>query len=158
LAERVLANFVIRESDVMMIFSASGLAAMPIEMAIGAREAGARIIAVTSVAQSTAEPPRHSSNTRLLDHADVILDLHTPVGDALIDVDGLEQRVGPASTIAAVAYVNAIKVRTAELLAADGITLPVITSGSVVGDERSQELFEAAYREHARRAGSRLRH
>ena len=33
---------------------------------------------------------------------------------------------------------------------------PVLTSASVVGAERSTELFDAAYREHARRAAAVL--
>src|SRR5436190_20237345 len=49
LAERILANFELRSSDVMMIFSASGLSAVPIEMAIGARRRGLKVVAVTSV-------------------------------------------------------------------------------------------------------------
>src|ERR687886_3012570 len=54
LAARILANFELRPTDVMMIFSASGLSAVPIEMALGARERGLKVVAVTSVAQSEA--------------------------------------------------------------------------------------------------------
>ena len=52
---------------------------------------------------------------------------------------------------AAVAIVNAIKVRIAELLVERGAMPPVITRASVVGAERSRTLFDEAYREHARR-------
>src|ERR671933_424345 len=40
LAEAILANFELRASDVMIVFSASGLTAVPIEMALGARRRG----------------------------------------------------------------------------------------------------------------------
>jgi uncharacterized phosphosugar-binding protein len=56
-----------------------------------------------------------------------------------------------------VAFVNAIKSRTAELLVERGAMPPVITSESVVGAERSAELFEEAYLEYARRLSSALR-
>jgi uncharacterized phosphosugar-binding protein len=59
--------------------------------------------------------------------------------------------VGPGSTIGAVAIVNAIKVRTAELLVERGAMPPVITRASAVGAERSRAMFDGAYREHARR-------
>ncbi len=36
----------------MIVFSASGLTAVPVEMARGAKRRGLRVIAVTSVAQS----------------------------------------------------------------------------------------------------------
>jgi uncharacterized phosphosugar-binding protein len=53
--------------------------------------------------------------------------------------------------LAAVAIVNSIKVRTAQLLVERGAMPSVITRGSVVGAERSRALFEDAYQEHARR-------
>ena len=57
LAEVILANFQFGPTDVMLIFSASGLTAVPIEMAIGARARGLPVVAVTSVAQSMAGTP-----------------------------------------------------------------------------------------------------
>ena len=87
---------------------------------------------------------------------DLVIDLCTPEADALVTVDGLDTPVGPGSTIAAVAIVNAIKVRTAELLTARGAMPPVITRASVVGEERSRTLFDQAYREHARRIARAL--
>ena len=89
--------------------------------------------------------------------ADVVLDLCTPVGDALVELVGLESPVGPGSTIAAVALVNEIKVQTAALLLARGALPPVLTSPALVGAEESNRLFDAAYAEHARRAGAALR-
>ena len=53
---------------------------------------------------------------RLLDEADLVIDLCTPPADALIAIDGLDTPVGPGTTVTAIAIVNSIKVRTAELL------------------------------------------
>jgi uncharacterized phosphosugar-binding protein len=156
LAEVILSNFQLAPPDVMMVFSAGGLGANAIEMAIGARRRGLPVIAVTSLAQSNAAPPTHSSGTRLYDHADVVIDLCTPAADALVTIDGLDSPVGPGSSVAAVAVVNEIKVQTAERLVGRGQMPPVLTSASVVGRERSAELFDAAYAEHARRAAAAL--
>jgi uncharacterized phosphosugar-binding protein len=125
-------------------------------MAIGARRRGLPVIAVTSVAESRAADLGHSSGTRLLDHADVVIDLGTPVGDALVSVDGLAAPVGPGSSLAGVAVANELKVRTAELLVARGAMPPVLTSASVVGAGESARLFDAAYDEHARRLARAL--
>ena len=89
-------------------------------MARGAQERGLPVIAVTSREQSLAGTRLHSSGTRLLDHADVVLDLCTPAADALVALDDVANPIGPASTLAAVALVNELSVRTAELLAARG--------------------------------------
>jgi uncharacterized phosphosugar-binding protein len=151
LAEVILSNFRFGPEDVMMIFSASGLTAVPVEMARVARARGLRVIAVTSVAQSRAAEPEAAAGSRLMDEADLVIDLCTPHADALCTVDGVETPVGPGSTLTAVAIVNALKVRVAELLAQRGALPPVLTRSTVVGADRSRDLFDAAYREHARR-------
>ena len=58
LAEVILSNFTFGPEDVMIVFSASGLSAVPVELARGARRRGIRVIAVTSVEQSLSEEPR----------------------------------------------------------------------------------------------------
>jgi len=97
------------------------------------------------------EEPTAAVGSRLLDEADLVIDLCTPHADALVTIDGLDTPVGPGSTVAAVAIVNSIKVRTAQLLVERGAMPSVITRSSVVGAERSRALFDDAYREHARR-------
>jgi len=156
LAERILANFELRPTDVMIVFSASGLSAVPIEMALGARERGLKVVAVTSVAQSDAGEATHPAG-RLYDHADVVLDLATPAGDAMVSIAGLATPVAPGSTLAAVVLVNEIKARTAALLVERGAMPPVLTSAAVVGAEASARLFDEAYAEHARRSARALR-
>ena len=156
LAEAILANFALRGSDAMIVFSAGGHSAVSIEIAREARRRGLPVVAVTSVAQSLAREPTHSSGTRLLDHADVVLDLCTPLGDAMVAIDGLATPVGPGSTIAAVALANEIKVRTARLLVQRGTMPPVLTSAAVVGREESARLFDEAYADYATRLAAVL--
>jgi uncharacterized phosphosugar-binding protein len=157
LAEVILSNFHFAPKDAVMVFSASGLGAVVVEFARGARKRGLPVIAVTSTAQSSAGEVEEGVGGRLMDEADIVIDLCTPAGDALCRLDGLpETPVGPGSTLAAVAIADAIKVRTAQLLLAQGKLPPVITSVAEVGPRRSRELFEAAYREHARRAAHSL--
>jgi len=151
LAEVILGNWTFGPQDVLMVFSASGLSAVPVEMARGARRRGLRVIAVTSVAQSMTGSVDPAVGSRLLDEADLVIDLCTPEADAAVAVDGLDTPVGPTSTIAAVAIANALKVRVAELLVARNAMPPVITRASVVGADRSRELFDRAYSDHARR-------
>jgi uncharacterized phosphosugar-binding protein len=157
LAESILANFELEPPDVMIVFSVGGLSAVPLEMAQGARQRGLPVIAVTSVEQSLASSPVHSSGTRLLDHADIVIDLCTPPGDALVRIDGLETPVAPGSTIAAVGIANELKSRTAALLVERGAMPPVLTSAALVGRERSDQLFDQAYADHARRVAGVLR-
>ena len=151
LAAVILDNFEFGPRDVMMIFSASGVTAVPVEMARGSKARGMRVIAVTSVEQSMAVEAEPAAGARLLEVADLVIDLCTPHADALIMIEGLDTPVGPGSTLMAVAIVNSIKVRTAQLLTERGAMPPVITRSTAVGVERSRALFDQAYREHARR-------
>jgi uncharacterized phosphosugar-binding protein len=150
-ARVILDNFNLEPRDVFMIFSASGLSAVPVEMARVARDRGLRVIAVTSVAQSGNSAPEPLVGTRLMEEADLVIDLCTPDADAMVAIDGMDTPVGPGSTLAYVAIVNSLKVRIAQLLVERGAPPPVITRASVIGAERSAALFDSAYREHARR-------
>jgi len=156
LADVILSNFHFKPTDVMIVFSVSGASAVPIEMAMGARAAGIRVIAVTSRAHSTASTSLHHSETRLFDNADLVIDLRTPVGDAGVTIPGLDTPVGPLSTVAAVAVANEIKVQTAAHLQAAGKMPSVLTASAVVGADRSRQLFEDAYADHARRLAEAL--
>src|SRR3954454_4047180 len=118
LAATILASFRLRPTDALIVFSVGGTTAVPIELAQLTREHGLPVIAVTSVEHSQASASQHSSGTRLTAHADVVIDLCTPIGDALAEVGS--ERIGPGSTVAAAAIANAVKVRTAELLTARG--------------------------------------
>lgn len=51
---------------------------------------------------------------------------------------------------------NELKVQTAQLLLERGALPDVLTSGAVVGPERSQRLFDGAYRDHAHRLSRAL--
>jgi uncharacterized phosphosugar-binding protein len=151
LAEVILSNFTFGGSDVMMVFSTGGSTAVPIEIAIGARTRGMAVIAVTAVTHSLVSDPGHSSGTRLLDHADIVIDLGIPPGDSLVGIEGADVRVGPGSTIANVAVVNMIKVATASMLHDRGSLPPVLTGAQLIGADESRSSFDAAFADHARR-------
>ena len=151
LAEVILSNFTFGPQDVLIVFSAGGTTAVPVEMARGGRARGLRVIAVTSVTETEAAAVDPIAGARLVDEADLVIDLCTPHADALVHLDGLDTPVGPGSTLAAVAIANSLKVRIAELLVDRDAMLPVITRASAVGEERPRTLVDQAYREHARR-------
>ncbi len=147
LADQILANFAFGPKDVLIVFSVSGTSAMPVELALGAKARGLRVIGVTSRKHSASS--ESATGVRLMDVADLVIDICTDVGDALISIPDFETPVGPGSTVTTVAIVNEIKVQTAELLVQRGIRPPVLTSPAIVGKERSMELFDNAYDEHS---------
>lgn len=151
LGETILGNFVFRASDVFIVFSNSGVNNVIMDVALGAKARGMTVIGVVSVDHMQATAPKHRSGQRLGDVADLIIDNCTPAGDALVQVDGLAEPVGPGSTVGYAVIVNALKSRVAELLTAAGKPPLVLTSSVLCGAERSAELFEAAYDDYRRR-------
>src|SRR6195256_5619366 len=69
LAEVILSNFSFGPADVMVVFSAGGTTAVPVEMARGAQRRGLKVIAVTSVEQSLSSDIDPAVGSRLTDEA-----------------------------------------------------------------------------------------
>ncbi len=150
-AQVIMRNFVVAEPDSFIIFSNSGVNEVVIDMALEARKRRVPLIAVTSLEHCLASSPRHSSGQRLPDLADVVIDNCTPGGDALVHVDGLEDPVGPGSTVSGAAVVNAIKVLVAEKLAAMDQPPLILTSSFFLGAEKTAERFDQVYDEYRAR-------
>jgi uncharacterized phosphosugar-binding protein len=150
-----LANRPIDEGDVLIVFSHGGRNAAPVEAARYAREAGASVIAVTSKLTLSA-PATHSSGKRMIDFADITIDTGVPVEDALVKVEGWDVPVAGGSTIVACICVGELVARTAQNLAAQGVTLPTFVSPTVAGwsVEANGAVFDA-YRERLRQASER---
>ena len=151
LAERILRNFDVSHLDSALIASSSGANAVPVEMAELLRKRGVKVVAIVSLRHCEASVSNHPCNLKLTDCADLVLDTGAPVGDAMVYVDGLDTPVSPGSTVGGCMLINAIKAEVAARLVAAGHPPTVLTAGAVVGADRSSQLFEAAYDEHARR-------
>jgi uncharacterized phosphosugar-binding protein len=145
LGDAIMRNFIFRPYDCFVIFSNSGVNNVIMEVALSAKAQGMKVIGVVSVDHCLATAPRHKSGRRLVDVADVVLDNCTPKGDALVQIDGLEQPVGPGSTIGYTLIVNALKCAVAARLTAAGQPPLVLTSGVLIGDTEAKALFDQTY-------------
>lgn len=151
LAERILRNFDLSPLESALVISSSGCNVVPIEIAEQFQKRGVRVVAIVSKAHSEASQSRHASGKKLQDFADLVLDTGAPVGDAMVQVPGLDTPVGPGSTVGGCLLVNTIKAEIAARLTAAGQPPSVLSAGVLVGSTRATALFEAAYDEHARR-------
>jgi uncharacterized phosphosugar-binding protein len=126
--------------DVVVVISSSGRNAVPIEFAMAAKARGAFVIALTSrrIAESGVAS-RHPSGTLLHHHADLVLDNLVPPGDAAVEIEGFPQRVGPVSTVAGAAILQAVVARAIEILAAETADLPVFINANVDGGTEHNE-------------------
>ena len=151
LGEPILNNFVFRDFDVMIVFSTSGNKGVPVDVALGAKARGLTLIAVIAAAYSAQLASEHSAGQKLADIADLVIDNCAPPGDSMVEVPGVDARVGPGSTIGNTAVVNTLKVLVAEDLAARGQPPLVLASAFELGAEASRARFEAAYDDYRER-------
>ncbi len=132
-ADVILSNYDFDPRDSMLVFSHSGINALPVEMAAGARARGMKSIVVTSLAHTMAQQPRHRFG-RLCDNADVVIDNCVPEGDALVKIEGVHYPVASGSTIAALVIVDALVAETAARLHARGHALIIYPSHNIAAD------------------------
>jgi uncharacterized phosphosugar-binding protein len=138
-AEIILSNYEFHPHDSMICFSNSGINAVVVEMVIAAKQRGLKVIGVGSGAHAENVKSRHASSKSLAQLVDVFIDNCTPLGDAVVELDGLKYPVGPTSTVGSIAVVNALKARTAELMLAAGVEPVVLTSPHFVTDAADTE-------------------
>ncbi len=136
------------EGDVMMIHSVSGRNAVPIDVALRAKEKGAKIIVLTSMATTGAVTSRHPDGLKLCDVADILLDNAGCVGDASITIPGVPEKVAPTSTSVAAALLNAMMAQAVDMIVEAGGIPPVFVSANLDGgDEHNRKMMEN-YKDH----------
>jgi uncharacterized phosphosugar-binding protein len=151
LSERILRNFDLSPQDSALVISSSGCNVVPVEMAEEFKRWRIRTVALVTLAHADASHSRHPHGSKLHEVADLVLDTGAPVGDAMVSIDGLETPVAPGSTIGGCLIINCLKAEIAARLTRAGKPPKVLTAAAVVGPERSEQLFESAYDEHAHR-------
>jgi uncharacterized phosphosugar-binding protein len=129
-AATLLVRYQLTSKDVLIIFSNSGVHAVPVEMAILARQIGLKVIAIVAL-EYTLHAPLSSVGKRLNEIADIVIDNQGPQGDALVPINGTDLKVGAPSTIAGAFIVNSIFTEVAWRIAAAGETPPVYISGNM---------------------------
>ena len=144
-AAEILKGIKTGPDDAFIVISTSGIRPVVVEMALGARERGLPVIAMCSLAHCRQSPPAHSSGKKLIDLADVLLDNQCPPGDCVLELEGLEWRTGPASTVTGGMIMNMLRCEVAARLLEKGHTPTLLPSHQYVGNTSAQEQLERFY-------------
>lgn len=141
--ETVLDCYEFRPGEVLIIMSQSGRNPGPVGAALYAKEHGLKIVAVTSVAQSSSQTSRDKSGQRVFELADVVIDNHVPSGDASVEIRSGYPKVAPLSTIVGSTVLQALVAEIAGRMLEKGIDPPVWMSANVDGSrEHNQAMAE----------------
>lgn len=134
-------RYPITSNDVLFVASNSGTNAAPLEAARLGKQIGCTVIAITSVAYSTASA---KGREKLADLADIVIDNGTPPGDAIVQLPGTDLKSGPASTAIGVAIINAIFAEVAHRLAEQDEP-PIYLSANMPGAKESNRALVERY-------------
>ena len=140
----------VQTGDAMIIISNSGINAMVVEAAFEAKRRGVKVIAITSLIHSrhpdARHSGRHSSGKRLFEVADIVINNFVPEGDAVLEIEGVDTRVGTGSTITGAAIINAIVCGVAEEMIKRGVEPPIFMSNNMEGTEEHDRRLIAKYK------------
>lgn len=130
----IIEGIKITGKDVLIINSISGRNTMPVEMAIGAKKNGAKLIVITNMEYSKNVKSNHSSGERLFEVGpDVVIDNCGIFGDAIIEIKGMKQKVAPTSGISGCFIAQAVVVQAVEELLKRSIEPPIFMSANIDG-------------------------
>ena len=130
------------KNDLLVVISASGKNAAPVEMCECAKKAGVKLVTVSSSAYV-------EHGAKLLALGDIAIDCKVPYGDAVIDVG--EAKMGGLSTYASLFILNSILIKGAKKALAKGVRPPIYTSGNVEGGTAKNIALEERYFERVKR-------
>jgi uncharacterized phosphosugar-binding protein len=139
----------IKEGEVLIIVNAYGINPLTVELGLEAKRLNLKTIGVTSKSFADTvpqgHPARHSSGKNLYEIVDVFVNCKLPLGDAIIELEGLDQKVGPTSTLVNCFTVNSLVIRTVEKLLEQGIKPPVWVSANLPGGDKANQKWENKY-------------
>jgi len=139
----------LQPDDVLIIFHNIGINPATIDAAMEAKEAGVKIIAVSSSKWQTEMPPdhfiRHPSKKNLFDLADVCIDDYNAVGDCAVRVPGFDTPIAPNSNLIDFFIAHRLEIETVKRCVARGIEPPVWRSANAPGGDEFNAKYVAKY-------------
>ena len=146
-AQNLFNEYGIKETDVVVIISNSGRNGVIIDMALLCKEKGVKTVALTNLQHTYSGESRHKSGKRLCEIADVVLDNFGCVGDACIEVDGVDGKICPTSTVSGALILNAIVAEAVDICAKKGFVPEHFASSNVDGGDEINNKFVEKYKE-----------
>lgn len=145
-AALILDRYPMQTGDVFVVYSNSGVNALPVEMAQEAKARGLITVAVVSLEYSKQAPVTSKTGQTLADVADYVIDNHGPPGDAVVPFYGDTLRAAAVSNVAGAFIWNALVAETVALLEAKNVKAPVYISSNMPGSKEHNAALVKKYR------------
>lgn len=135
----IMEYYDLQRGDLLIIFHNIGTNAATIDAALQAKEAGAKIIAVSSSDWQDNIPKdyelRHPSRKNLFDLADVCIDDYNPLGDTVVKLEGFDTPIAPVSNMTDFYIAHRLEIECAKECLSRGIEPPFWRSANVPGGD-----------------------
>jgi len=135
----------IRPQDVFIVISNSGINGLVIDLAIKAKEMGHKVIIITSMQHTLAEPSRHPSGKKLYELGDVVIDNCGPRGDAMLETGGIE-KICSISSIAGIYIGQSLVVEICRIMEENNYDAPLLYSEEIEGYQAHNESLKEKYK------------
>ncbi len=146
LAHEILLRYAIKENDIFLVFSNSGINALPVEVARLVKLQNIKVISVCADAYLE-EESNHSSKKYLKDYSDVHLNTFAPLGDAVLSPMDKPPKMGAVSTITGCFILNALLLEAAHLAYSNGYVPEIYTCRNLEGGRENNAPLIEKYRE-----------
>lgn len=141
----------LREGEILLIISNSGINGVSVEMALQAKKLGLNVAALTSVEHSRSAKSRHSSGKKLFEVADFVIDSSLPAGDAVLEweiastSEAQTFRTGASSMVLGAVALHTLESMVVGKYAEEGKVPPVYISANSAGGDKHNAELEAKY-------------
>lgn len=138
-----------KAGEVIIIVHNIGVNPATIDAALACRERGLKIIAISSSEWQQKVPKdhyiRHPSKMNLFDIADICIDDYNPLGDTVIEVEGVGTPIGPISNVIDFYIMHRLEIEVAKKLVEKGIEAPFWRSANIPGGDEYNKRYVEKY-------------
>ncbi len=115
----------VKPGEVLILVSNIGNLPVVVDMGLAAKESEMILVTLASLEFSKSSDYVHSSGKKLYEFADIVIDNKCPPGEAALEIEGMDRRVGPATLIANAWILNGVISEAISILLKRGVTPPV---------------------------------
>lgn len=145
----IVSYYGVSQDDLVLIFHSYGFNAPTIDAALESKKRGANVVGISSTDWHQRIPKgfpiRHESGLTLFDIADVCIDDYVPYGDAVIEVDGLDQPITGISSTIDFYIAHRLEMECVKECVRRGVTPPVWRSANIPGGDEFNATLRTKY-------------
>ncbi|MDR0335928.1 MAG: sugar isomerase domain-containing protein [Planctomycetaceae bacterium] len=146
----IVKYFDLQKDDLLLIFHNIGINAATIDAAQEAKDAGVKIVAISSSYWQQEMPPehfiRHPSGKNLFDFADICIDDYNRVGDCVVTVPEFETPIAPNSNLVDFYIAHRLEIETVKQCIERKIEPPVWRSANTPNGDSFNKKFVEKYK------------